>query len=90
MKVLLRYRTCEITFSETDPLYAGKTVELQGEAFDDVTFHVFKSEKLYWSTPSPENPDRCIGISVDNSEKENLLSYIVEKAQEIGCHLVLW
>ena len=90
MKILLRYRTCEITFNETDPYYAGKTVELQGEAFDDVTFHVRKSEKLYWSVPSSENPSRYIGVSVDDSEKEKLLSYITKKAQEIGYKVALW
>lgn len=90
MKILLRYRTCEITFNETDSIYAGKTVELQGEALDDYTFYVAKSQKLYWSVPSPENPNRYIGVSVDDSEKENLLSYIVERAQEIGYKITLW
>lgn len=90
MKVLLRYRTCEITFNETDPFYAGKIVELQGEAFDDTTFYVSKSEKIYWSVPSTENQGRCIGISVDDSEKEKLLSYIAEKTQEMGYKFILW
>ena len=90
MKIILRYRTCEIIFDETDPYYAGKTVELQGEALDDATFHVSKSEKLYWIATSPENPDRFIGIGVDDSDKGKLLSYIVKKAQEIDYKLILW
>lgn len=90
MKIILRYRTCEIIFDETDTFYAGKTVELQGEALDDTTFHVSGSEKLYWIASSPENPDCYIGIGVDDSEKEKLLSYIIKKAQEIDYKLILW
>ena len=90
MKILLRYRTCEITFDTTDPFYAGKTLEFQGEAFDDKTFHILRSEKIYWIVPSPEKPDHCIGITVDDSDKENLFSYVIEKAQETGYRFVLW
>ena len=90
MKVLLRYRTCEITFDEADPYYPGKTVELHGESPDDTTFYIYRSEKMYWSVPSPQNPNRTVGMIVKDAEKEKLLSHLIEKAQAMGYKLMLW
>ena len=90
MEIMLRYRSCEIAFSNSDPFYPGKKVSLQGEAVDDFTFYVLNNSKLYWVVPSPENPNRYVGISVDDSEKESLLLYIIEKSKEKGFRFILW
>ena len=90
MKIILRYRTCEIIFDETDPYYAGKILVLEGEGIDESSFCIHKHLDIFWSVTSSENPKHSTGVIVEDFERENLLSYVIEKAKENGYTLTLW
>lgn len=90
MKVVVRSRTCTITFGEQDPYFAGKTLVLEGEGIDNFSFCVHKHLDIFWTTPSIEDFDRAVGTVVDGIERENLLSYVIKSTKENGYTLTVW
>lgn len=84
MKVLILYRTCKITFDETDGKYAGKTLALDGESTSDTCFYVNNPIKMFWTTPSLTHPNRFIGTSVDEADRDELWRYIIQEAKRLG------
>lgn len=90
MKIVIRSRTCRLTFEKNDPYFAEKTLVLEGEGIDNTTFCVHKHLDMFWSTPSPENPNQLIGTTIKASERDAILSYAVQKANENGYTLTLW
>lgn len=90
MEILIRSRTCRITFDKTDALYAGKTLVLEGEGVDESTFCVHKHLNIFWSISSTDNLHQSAGVLVEGTDRESILSYVMMRTEEAGYKLTLW
>lgn len=91
MKILIGRGSCEITFGDEDGKYAGKMLGIAGEGNCLVKeFYISHSREMNWSVPSGIHPNRYIGISVTEAEKDELLSYVIAEAKKLGYSLILW
>lgn len=85
----MKQRGCLIFFDEADLMCGGRVLEVEGERLDDFTFLIFQNEDMYWTIPFSRIPGHYAGIVVEELEKEKLLSYLLQKGQEVGYTFIL-
>ena len=89
MKILIGRGSCEIMFDEVDGKFAGKTLSLGGEG-NHTDFWISASEGIYWIVPNEVKPNSYIGITVAESERKELLDYVIKEAKKQGYSLYIW
>ena len=89
MKIKISRSVCYITFDEEDGKHSGKTISFDGEGNNQNEFCIYKSSKMCWVYPT-ENPNHLKSVWADERDKNELIAYVLERANELGYSLFLW
>ena len=89
MKILIGHGSCKITFEENEK-YFGKILLIKGEGNLDKEFCVYKSQihEMCWTDSSSVEPNRFVWV--EDTARDEVLSYVMEEAKKEGYSIVLW